>query len=552
MTAPTLKNYFDVSSWMYGDATDDNLPPIPTGLDTFEYLPGRFDTGLDTGSGFHGAAFITDGPDPTVVIGFEGTDSSGITERPAFLAAQIQADLTLYFGYRPAALTQALDFARTVIATAEQQGIPSDHVVVTGHSLGAGEAAYVATQLDLGGVTFAAPGLDQDFILAPGDALTNYVAYGDPVGNYSATPANFEGAFLFSQDIRRVGAPTYLDKDGAGVGQLERDLLQGATEHFDPAGSDYDPALGLLEVGGLAGLFHRLTFYGDQFSPSLNTDAPVQVDDSRIVSGVQYLQFYGDLIDRSGLVSDGFYNIHNPDVRASGIDPEVHYGLFGWREGRDPNPSFSTLGYRAANPDVASAATDPLAAYHAGGWRAGSDPGANFDAQLYLMRNPDVRAAGLDPLAHYLDFGRYEGRAAETAIGRATDLAATGGFDTEYYLLSNPDVAAAALRTAAPLAFAAAHYAESGWREGRDGNGYFDTKGYLEAYGDVRAAGVDPLAHYETFGWREGRDPSRDFDTKLYLSHNPDVARAGVDPLLHYLTSGIYEGRSPQADGVFA
>ncbi|WP_053078390.1 hypothetical protein [Methylobacterium tarhaniae] len=552
MTAPTLKNYFDVSSWMYGEDDSNAQPPLPAGLQTFDYAPGQFDSGLDGETGFHAAAFVTGGDAPTVVIGFEGTDASGLLQRPDFLAAQIEADLALFFGDRPEALTQAVGFAETVVAAARQRGIPQDRVVVTGHSLGAAEAAYVATQLGLGGVTFAAPGLNQQYIVSPGNNLANYVTYGDPVGNYSATPRNYEGAFLFDKDIRRVGEPSYISASGEIAGQLERRLLITATEKFDVTSGSFDPALGLAEVGALAAAFHPLTFYGDQFSPSLNSGAPVQVDASRIIGGTEYLQFYGDLFDRSGLVSDAFYTLRYADVRAAGLDAEAHYGTYGWREGRDPNPFFSTLGYRAANPDVAAAGTDPLAQYHAAGWREGRDPGANFDTRLYLDRNPDVKAAGLDPLAHYLDYGRYEGRATYTAIGQAAALAAAGGFDAEYYLLSNPDVAAAALTTGDSLAFARTHYDTDGWREGRDGNALFDTEGYLAAYGDVKAAGIDPLAHYATYGWREGRDPSRAFDTDLYLAQNPDVAQAGLNPLLHYLSYGIYEGRTAPADGAFS
>ncbi len=32
------------------------------------------------------------------------------------------------------------------------------------------------------------------------------------------------------------------------------------------------------------------------------------------------------------------------------------------------------------------------------------------------------------------------------------------------------------------------HYAAYGWKEGRDPNAFFSTKGYLDTYGDVKAA----------------------------------------------------------------
>ncbi|WP_075216480.1 M10 family metallopeptidase [Mongoliimonas terrestris] len=89
-----------------------------------------------------------------------------------------------------------------------------------------------------------------------------------------------------------------------------------------------------------------------------------------------------------------------------------------------------------------------------------------------------------------------------------------------------------------------AHYAEYGWREGRDPSGHFSTSGYLAAYADVRAAGLNPLDHYNTYGWREGRDAAADFDTERYLLANPDVRAAGLNPLEHYLTYGRQEQRA--------
>ncbi|TXK59852.1 class I SAM-dependent methyltransferase [Alkalisalibacterium limincola] len=61
-----------------------------------------------------------------------------------------------------------------------------------------------------------------------------------------------------------------------------------------------------------------------------------------------------------------------PDVAAGGVDPVVHYVMFGADEGRDPSADFSTRGY--------------------------------------LERYPDVREGGLNPLAHYLLHGKGEGR----------------------------------------------------------------------------------------------------------------------------------------------
>jgi glycosyltransferase involved in cell wall biosynthesis len=79
------------------------------------------------------------------------------------------------------------------------------------------------------------------------------------------------------------------------------------------------------------------------------------------------------LIRRSGLFDKQFYLDNNPDVRAAGIDPLMHFMKHGWKEGRNPSP--------------------------------------NFDTSYYLSRNEDVRQAGINPLIHYLRYGVFEKRA---------------------------------------------------------------------------------------------------------------------------------------------
>ncbi|HZU51292.1 MAG TPA: hypothetical protein VE968_05375 [Sphingomicrobium sp.] len=76
----------------------------------------------------------------------------------------------------------------------------------------------------------------------------------------------------------------------------------------------------------------------------------------------------------SQLFDASWYLETYPDVAASGIDPAVHYLEFGWREGRDPGPHFSTTAYLKANADVA--------------------------------------ARGANPLLHYVEYGHFEGRSA--------------------------------------------------------------------------------------------------------------------------------------------
>ena len=384
-------------------------------------------------------------------------------------------------------------------------------------------------------------------------------------------------------DINDVGAAVgnYQDASGHSHGFLLRD---GIFSFFDVPGASDTSIAHISNAGIIAG---TSSIPGEIFTADLSdrvirsettgsdsvvinyalTQASLSYDSAGDVvldgpnsthatlSGFMHFQFTdGTVNEHSGspLVDDLFYYIHNKDVWNAHADATAHYNANGWHEGRDPNAEFSTSGYLAANPDVAAAGVNPLTHYDTSGWHEGRDPSASFDNELYLARNPDVAQAGIDPLAHYLLHGQAEGRQAYAAIGRAADLATHPGFDAEYYLLNNPDVALAAISAGGDrYAFAYNHYEANGWHEGRNPNAIFDTKGYLAAYGDVKAAIIDPLTHYDNFGWREGRDPSANFDTKAYESHYPDIANAHIDPMLHYLQHGALEGRSAFGDGFF-
>lgn len=74
---------------------------------------------------------------------------------------------------------------------------------------------------------------------------------------------------------------------------------------------------------------------------------------------------------------------------------------------------------------------------------------------------------------------------------------------------------------------------------------YFDFDWYLDTYGDVQEANIDPAQHYLIAGAEEGRLPSANFDGNWYLERYPDVAEAGINPLLHFIKCGKREGRVP-------
>lgn len=79
---------------------------------------------------------------------------------------------------------------------------------------------------------------------------------------------------------------------------------------------------------------------------------------------------------------------------------------------------------------------------------------------------------------------------------------------------------------------------------------FFDPTYYLGRYTDVAKRGVDPARHFAEFGWREGRDPSPYFDIAFYKQTHRDFMETDTNPLVHFHARGVYEGRDIQtADG---
>ena len=320
---------------------------------------------------------------------------------------------------------------------------------------------------------------------------------------------------------------------------------------YTPDGTRVGPPIQNVDYGIPVVLSQdKLVFVGTQLAHPSNINGALPYGSGAdVLSRIATATFATSDADGTPLVNDGFYLARNGDVAAAGQDPDQHYQLYGWQEGRDPNALFSTDAYRFVNTDLRDAKIDPLQHYHESGWREGRDPSAFFDTQFYLASNRDVRAAGIDPFEHYLQYGRAEGREISAAITQGG--ISHGSFDPGFYLLSNVDVAkAAAAAGGDTFEFAYQHYQTYGWQEGRNPNAFFDTKGYLSLYTDVAAAKIDPLAHYDQYGWQEGRDPSALFDTTNYLTANNDVAAAGIDPLKHFLEYGAVEGRLALGDGL--
>ncbi len=72
-------------------------------------------------------------------------------------------------------------------------------------------------------------------------------------------------------------------------------------------------------------------------------------------------------------------------------------------------------------------------------------------------------------------------------------------------------------------------------------SGLFDAAYYLGMCPDILPQPADPIRHYCEHGWREGRNPSDDFETRGYLDAYEDIKNANPNPFWHYVVWGAWE-----------
>jgi hypothetical protein len=128
-------------------------------------------------------------PQSQIIIAYSGTTGgTNLLFNPLIALSQIRTDLRgALTDTTPKAFTDALDFAQRVQAAAAQQGYTASDIFVTGHSLGAWEAEYVAQHSGLNGIGFEGPGLSSTVAGNGADSLfVNTATYGD-VAAYMAS-----------------------------------------------------------------------------------------------------------------------------------------------------------------------------------------------------------------------------------------------------------------------------------------------------------------------------------------------------------------------------
>jgi len=180
VTTPTVTELLDAAWENYSQSgVAGNLKPF--------VVDGKQLQITNTADGLVAAAWLT--PGKQVVISYEGTlGNTPSGPSPAFLIAQIVDDAGIFYGPSPVVgETAGLAFEKEVAADAASQGISASNIFVTGHSLGATIASYVAENTGDGGIAFESIGIGPAVgTKGNGSNFVSVDTYGDAVPAYAS------------------------------------------------------------------------------------------------------------------------------------------------------------------------------------------------------------------------------------------------------------------------------------------------------------------------------------------------------------------------------
>ena len=197
--------------------------------------------------------------------------------------------------------------------------------------------------------------------------------------------------------------------------------------------SEIDPVSHYMRIGWSEGRNPSPSFNSRDYAERYNLDRdsinPLLHNALQIIESTARKETLSDgqMIELSlvrAQLDETFYRTRYQDIGSREIDPAEHYSLFGWREGRDPSPLFSTSRYIKAH-GLEGKGINPLV--HHGIELIRNALGgldlehklieAQFDRDFYLKTYADVAAAGIDPVVHYRYYGYKEGRNPSPTFG---------------------------------------------------------------------------------------------------------------------------------------
>lgn len=313
------------------------------------------------------------------------------------------------------------------------------------------------------------------------------------------------------------------------------------------------------------------------------------------------------------IIQEGFYDeeYYLKQCTTKIIDPLDHYLTVGWKKGKNPSVIFNTNEYLRYNEDVIESGMNPLLhyvlygieqerifnyglnldefrnflevveekklfdeeyylsqcnqeieypLYHylTDGFKSGYDPSIDFSTTNYLRQYRDIANDGRNPLVHFCQYGLEEDRIAKFNITLPElkefrkKAVEEGLFDEEYYLKQCDEE---------NIQYPLDHYVEVGSKNGLNPSVFFNTNNYIENNPDVLYLNKNPLVHYITYALETNRKVNHNltlnqykrfrefvieekyFDEEYYISNlNNEECH---DALEHYLTVGFKAGYNP-------
>ena len=417
------------------------------------------------------------------------------------------------------------------------------------------------------------------FVDSPSLNFKNYLSY-----------LLFDEDFYFSRntDVKKNAFAHYI-KEGA---------LQGRCPHvlFDPVfykanyqdkGSKTEPLKDYMKQKGKVVSPHPL-FDAAYYVQQLKDNSLSVPNDQTLLE--HFLETgWKEGVSPSPYFDFDYYYSEYPDVKSAGVNPMLHYLLFGEEEGRQPNEDFDPSSYakppkpahwnthafesrgkltfqaimkeeQAAflnNPGLLiapkKASKKPLnsqfKAYE-------SAINTFFDEEYYTQVNWDIRNIDLHPAEHYIKFGSQEGRCPNPLFDPAyyrekhlKELVEDKVEDEKGEKSEKKKAKKKKSKKLDPAEEPIIHYLNQPNDKMISPHPLFDAEYYtkqLKEHSIPVPTGETLLEHFLKEGWKQNISPSPEFDFEYYFKENPELEKAGfINPLIHYLTHGEQAGLCP-------
>ncbi|TWB41180.1 rhamnan synthesis F family protein [Nitrospirillum pindoramense] len=214
---------------------------------------------------------------------------------------------------------------------------------------------------------------------------------------------------------------------------------------------------------------------------------------------------------------EAFYKLTNQEVDFDLISPLAHFLNSGWRNGRDPSASFSVSLYLERNGDVRESGINPLVHYNLWGHL---EKRPIYPSQIQIEAGSAFKSPDLSRDPEFLagEKAEEEEDVIEFEVAPAIRGALKSHFDKRFYRETYPDVA---MKVRDLLG----HYICYGWKEGRNPSRRFSTDYYIRTNPDISKAEINPLLHYVLYGRFENRRPLPTLQEQFSLALDPHDVR---------------------------